>query len=74
MVACDEWLQQFCDEHENFYFLDCRPALSANNGTEPIMEYWGDDDLHLNAEGYEHLAELIRNEIDTIAQERGITW
>lgn len=70
MVACDEWLKQYCEEHENFYFLDCRPVLSKNNGTEPIPEYWQEDQLHLTEEGYQQLAQLMRAELEKICQER----
>lgn len=74
MVACDEWLKAYCEEHENFYFLDCKDALSANDGTEAVAEYWIEDQLHLTPEGYEKLAQLMRTELGRICQERNLTW
>lgn len=72
MVSCDEWLKTYCDEHENFYFVDCKTVLAANGGTEPILEYWIEDQLHLTEKGYGQLAQLMRTELGRICQERNL--
>lgn len=63
MVACDEWLKEYCNQHENFYFADCRPSLSLDNGANPDMTLWGEDNLHLNEKGYQKLSIFLNDEI-----------
>ncbi|MCR5145451.1 MAG: hypothetical protein K6B67_09185 [Lachnospiraceae bacterium] len=69
MVACDKWLAEYCNQHKNFYFADCRPALSLENGDKPDPTIWGEDNLHLNEIGYQKLSRFLNDEIARIMAE-----
>ena len=58
-------LQAYCDQTENLYFINTVPTfLNANH--EPKSEWFVQDQLHLNTEGYQVWNKLIKSEIKRI--------
>lgn len=74
MVEVDGWTAAYCEGQDRFEFLDVVPALSLEDGAEPNPELWQSDNLHLNAEGYAILTELVRAKLDEIADTYGLTY
>ena len=63
MIECDQWTRQYCEEHDNFEFMNVVPGLSKNDGKEANTEIWQEDNLHLNEQGYALLTEIVKDEL-----------
>lgn len=74
MADCDRWIKEYCESHENFEFLDVVPALSQDGGTAPNKAIWQGDELHLNADGYQLLTELVRQELAAVCGSYALPW
>lgn len=58
-------MQAYCNKTDNLYFINTVPTfLTANS--EPKPEWFVQDQLHLNAKGYEVWNKLIKSEIKRI--------
>ncbi|HLP73423.1 MAG TPA: glycerophosphodiester phosphodiesterase family protein [Bacteroidales bacterium] len=58
-------IQDFCRKHENTYFISTSTEFLNPEGT-PIRQYFRDDKLHLNEEGYKVWSGIIKNEISKV--------
>ncbi len=56
---CNELMSEYCEQNENYYFIDCTDALLAEDGSLRDNIY-GMDNLHFNEEGYEIWASVLQ--------------
>lgn len=56
--AVNQVIQEYCSEHENFYYIDSDPVmLNADGSFKP--EYFIRDQIHLNQQGHDAWTELM---------------
>ena len=58
-------IKAYCEKTENLYFIDTVPEFLDENG-EPKPECFVEDQLHLNAKGYEVWNGIIKGEIEKV--------
>ena len=58
-------IQEYCESTENLYFIKTDFAFLGENG-RPINEFFMDDLLHLNADGYAVWTEIITKELNRV--------
>lgn len=58
-------IQEYCESADNLYFIKTDFAFLGENG-RPINEFFRDDLLHLNADGYAVWTEIITNELNRV--------
>ncbi len=56
-------IKAYCEKTENLYFIDTVPEFLDENG-QPKPEWFVEDQLHLNAKGYEMWNRIIKGEIE----------
>lgn len=62
----NRFIEQYCDEHENMYFIDATDAMMENGDFRP--ELFNKDGIHLNADGHAIWTELMLNKLEEIGQ------
>jgi hypothetical protein len=58
-------IKEICESHRNTYFIDTEKYFLNSSGL-PRSEFFIDDKLHLNTEGYKIWSGIIRNELDNM--------
>lgn len=58
MSELNEMMSDFCDDHDNFYYIDTASALM--DGDKPRTDIFIKDQLHLNSKGYDLWSEAVR--------------
>ena len=58
-------IEAVCEKEPDVYFIETYDALIDPDG-EPREDLFRDDDLHLNAQGYEIWARVIKSELDRV--------
>lgn len=58
-------IKEYCESNEDLYFIKTETAFLGENG-KPIYEYFRDDHLHLNADGYAVWRKIIKDELDRV--------
>ena len=73
MVQVNQWLEEYCQAHERFEYLDVVTPLTQEDGTanEAI---WGSDRLHLNEDGYRLLTEVMRSALQSVCEKHQIPF
>ncbi len=67
--AANELVAAWAALQENVHYLDVHTPMLNSDG-EPESRYLAKDGLHLSEEGYRHLTELVRPEIDRLLQQQ----
>jgi hypothetical protein len=62
-------IQEYCESTENLYFIKTDFAFLGENG-RPINEFFMDDHLHLNADGYAVWTEIITKELNRVLNKK----
>jgi len=58
-------IKEYCESNEGLYFIKTDSAFLGEDG-KPINEYFRDDHLHLNADGYAVWSKIIKDEVDRV--------
>ena len=58
-------IKAYCEKTENLYFIDTVPEFLDENG-QPKPQWFVEDQLHLNAKGYEVWNRIIKGEIEKV--------
>jgi hypothetical protein len=58
-------IKEYCERTDNLYFIKTDFAFLGENG-RPINEFFRDDHLHLNADGYAVWRKIIKDELDRV--------
>ena len=58
-------IKNYCESNEGLYFIKTDFAFLGEDG-KPINEYFRDDLLHLNADGYAVWRKVIKDEVDRV--------
>jgi hypothetical protein len=58
-------IKEYSDKHKNLYFITTDFAFLGEDG-KPINEYFRDDQLHLNPDGYAVWSKIIKGELDRV--------
>jgi len=58
-------IKDYCESNEGLYFIKTDSAFLGEDG-KPINEYFRDDHLHLNADGYAVWNKIIKDELDRV--------
>ncbi|HAM11419.1 MAG: hypothetical protein A2X05_15370 [Bacteroidetes bacterium GWE2_41_25] len=58
-------IKEYCDNSKNLYFIKTDLAFLDEDG-KPINEFFRDDLLHLNADGYAVWKKIIKDELDRV--------
>ena len=62
-------IQEYCESADNLYFIKTDFAFLGENG-RPINEFFMDDLLHLNADGYAVWTEIITKELNRVLNKK----
>jgi lysophospholipase L1-like esterase len=58
-------IKEYCDSNKGLYFIKTDFAFLGKDG-KPINEFFRDDLLHLNADGYAVWRKIIKDELDRV--------
>ena len=58
-------IKNYCESNEGLYFIKTDFAFLGEDG-KPVNEYFRDDLLHLNADGYAVWRKVIKDEVDRV--------
>jgi len=58
-------IKEYCGSNKNLYFIKTEFAFLGEDG-KPINEFFRDDRLHLNADGYAVWRKIIKDELDRV--------
>lgn len=58
-------IKEYSENNKDLYFIKTETAFLGENG-KPINEYFRDDHLHLNADGYAVWRKIIKDELDRV--------
>lgn len=64
----NQFIAQYCDEHEDFYFIDAIGVMTTENG-DFRPELFNNDGIHLNDAGHAVWTELMLSKLDEIEVE-----
>jgi len=62
-------IQEYCESADNLYFIKTDFAFLGENG-RPVNEFFRDDLLHLNADGYAVWTEIITKELNRVLNKK----
>lgn len=60
-------IKEYCKSNKDLYFITTDFAFLGEDG-KPVNEYFRDDLLHLNADGYAVWRKIIKDELDRVFQ------